>query len=169
MKVVKNPLPNSPEILKIKADARDHARNNLKKENAYGFELLIDEMLMIQYQRENVLKPNNRCPDCFGRGQIRKLIKPGSDQKIKENQETVNHPCTCIQKQYYKRKPEHEVILPAGEYGKPLEPVAKVPEVKAKPTRKKPISSRDQSPKGKPKKAGTVRKNKSSISDKGKD
>jgi hypothetical protein len=129
----------------------------------------VDELLAFEHLKSGEIKANHRCSFCFGRGTVRKMKNPGVKPLPGVKEETTLHPCPCVLKTYYQRKPSDEVILSAGEYGKPVEPPAEVPAPKAKPKRKKSVPGGDKSPESGPAKVKRVRKNKSSISDQGKD
>lgn len=163
MRIIKKKLPETPEIQAIKADAIRMALIELQPKHAPGFELYVDEILAKEYLRSGEIQPNPKCKSCFGRGKILKLVNPGKKAEVGKAPETAEHPCSCIMGQYYKRKPENEVILPAGEYGKPLEPPATVPENEAKPRRKKPVQTGDGSPDAKPETVKRVRKKRTDI------
>ncbi len=165
----KHPLPETAGTRAIKAEAIRIARADLKPQHAPRFELHVDELLAFEYLKSGEIQANHRCSFCFGKGTVRKMKNPGVKPLPGTKEELTLHPCPCVLKTYYQRKPSDEVILPAGEYGKPLEPPAEVPAPKAKPKRKKSVPAGDKGTATGTTKTPRVRKNKSSISDQGKD
>lgn len=160
----KNPLPETAEIRAIKADARNIARTQLEPKHAPGFEQHVDELLALEHFRAGEIEPNHRCNSCFGRGMVRKMKNPGVKPPPGVKEELTLNPCACVLKTYYKRKPSNEVILPAGEYGKPVEPPATVQKPETKSRRKKQILDGAAGATEKPATPKRVRKTKSSIS-----
>lgn len=157
-------LLQTKAIPNFKEEARAYARKNLKPENAPGFELYADNMLCLLHTQEGHIKANPKCNHCFGLGLVRAILNPGKPTK---GQKTEIRPCKCTYSQYLDAKPKDEVILPAGEYGKPLEPPAEVQKSKANPVPKKSTKRGSSGPKKEPAKSPRVRKNKSSISGEG--
>lgn len=160
----KHPLPETAEIRAIKADAINIARTQLEPKHAPGFEQYVDEMLAIEHHRSGEIPANKNCNSCFGRGRVRKMKTPGVKPAPGTKEELTIHPCDCVLKTYYKRKPSNEVIIPAGEYCKPVEPPATVQKSETKSRRKKQIPDGGAGATEEPKTPKRVRKTKSSIS-----